>query len=391
MPDRAVTVLCRSAIERLPEWAPRVVDSIRTEIREYAAVPLQQHIGHVLMLQEKLLRALMETRGPNADDLERAANLGRLRASQGISMEAVIGGYHVSDRELWKLLDGVAETAPQRALLPGLATIMWETIGPVSAAIADAHAAATHSAQARDLRLRYRLADLLVAGIVTSETNVLSDTLGFSCADDFTALLVRPAKTETVTPLVDSGRGGAVLCAQLDLHDSVLVLCQDRNISDLVNRIRVALPSCVIGAGMHRNGLRGAVDSIQDARLCVRLASAAQPVQHFESAWLAATMVAAGDRLGGLAAAGSEAARAHPHLPETVITYANSGFSTATTAEKLAIHPNTVAYRLDRWRDLTGWNPRTLDGVTRTLLTTISPPGQHESQPAHADESPTQS
>ena len=58
--------------------------------------------------------------------------------------------------------------------------------------------------------------------------------------------------------------------------------------------------------------------------------------------------------------------RAHPHLAEAVLTYGKHGFSIATSAKDL--HPNTVTYRLDRWQHLTGWNPRSLDGLLNSVV-----------------------
>jgi len=32
------------------------------------------------------------------------------------------------------------------------------------------------------------------------------------------------------------------------------------------------------------------------------------------------------------------------------------------------LHPNTVKYRLERWRQLTGWDARTWDGLSASML-----------------------
>ena len=37
-------------------------------------------------------------------------------------------------------------------------------------------------------------------------------------------------------------------------------------------------------------------------------------------------------------------------------------------AESLDLHANTVKYRLSRWQEITGWDPRTLDGLMRSLI-----------------------
>ncbi len=58
----------------------------------------------------------------------------------------------------------------------------------------------------------------------------------------------------------------------------------------------------------------------------------------------------------------------NPHLVETVEQYMTSGFSVSSAAKALQIHANSVAYRLDRWHQLTGWDPRTFVGLNQSLL-----------------------
>jgi DNA-binding PucR family transcriptional regulator len=52
-----------------------------------------------------------------------------------------------------------------------------------------------------------------------------------------------------------------------------------------------------------------------------------------------------------------------PHLAETVIAYARGGFSLSAPAKGLHLTANSVAYRLERWRSLTGWSPTQFDGL----------------------------
>ncbi|WP_297738340.1 helix-turn-helix domain-containing protein [Mycobacterium sp.] len=49
-----------------------------------------------------------------------------------------------------------------------------------------------------------------------------------------------------------------------------------------------------------------------------------------------------------------------------MLTYGKHGLSIATSAKDL--HPNTVTYRQDRWQHLTGWNPRSLDGLLNSVV-----------------------
>ncbi|MHD0282236.1 helix-turn-helix domain-containing protein [Rhodococcus aetherivorans] len=67
-------------------------------------------------------------------------------------------------------------------------------------------------------------------------------------------------------------------------------------------------------------------------------------------------------------AKGAEIAARHPHLAEAVSAFAQSGFSASAAARRLHLHPNSLAYRLERWQQLTGWDLRTVDGLVRSMV-----------------------
>ena len=56
--------------------------------------------------------------------------------------------------------------------------------------------------------------------------------------------------------------------------------------------------------------------------------------------------------------------------------FAAAGFSVSEASRTLAVHANTVAYRLDRWEELTGWDPRSFNGLVRSVaaLRSLPPP-----------------
>lgn len=68
---------------------------------------------------------------------------------------------------------------------------------------------------------------------------------------------------------------------------------------------------------------------------------------------LGALEVVEEERQGGRAVAPGR-----QHLTETVASYLDHHMSIQETARALYLHPNTVAYRLSRIRELTGFDPR---------------------------------
>lgn len=127
-----------------------------------------------------------------------------------------------------------------------------------------------------------------------------------------------------------------------------------------------ALPSAAVAIGLERDGVVGARESLLDAQLALSVSGAGRVVR-FEDEWLWATLTDASDRVSPLLERGVAVAADHPHLAEAVRAYAESGFSVTETARQLDLHPNSVAYRLERWRSLTGWDPRTFAGLARSL------------------------
>jgi DNA-binding PucR family transcriptional regulator len=114
-----------------------------------------------------------------------------------------------------------------------------------------------------------------------------------------------------------------------------------------------------------------------DAERALSLAVRTSGAVDFHDRWLDATLFAHRHRLAPLLRTETDVAGSHPHLASAVRAYAGQGFSVSAAARSLHLHPNTVSYRLERWRQLTGWDPRTVDGLTRSLLSLrLFPPSE---------------
>jgi DNA-binding PucR family transcriptional regulator len=90
-------------------------------------------------------------------------------------------------------------------------------------------------------------------------------------------------------------------------------------------------------------------------------------VLRLDECWLDAVVLAEHDRLAAIFAPVTDVARAHPHLADAVTAFAASGMQVTRAAQALNLHPNSLSYRLERWGTLTGWHPRTFDGLRRSL------------------------
>lgn len=115
-------------------------------------------------------------------------------------------------------------------------------------------------------------------------------------------------------------------------------------------------------------GLRGAAETIADAARALRVAATTGSIHWYAEDWPLAELTAVSGRLADVIAPIRAAATQNPHLAEAVRAYAAAGFSVSEAARMLRPHPNSVAYRLSRWRCLTGHDPRTATGLVPTLL-----------------------
>ncbi|HZE34419.1 MAG TPA: helix-turn-helix domain-containing protein [Actinoallomurus sp.] len=166
---------------------------------------------------------------------------------------------------------------------------------------------------------------------------------------------------------------------------ATIIVCQDvpgDAIIDTVHEHHSGLP---IGVGLLRPGLTGAAASIVDAERTFALAAQTGGVVDFRNEWLFATLLTHRRELAPLFATDQSVTGLPEHLGAAVRAYAEHGFSVSAAARALHIHPNTLAYRLDRWHQLTGWTPRSLDGLMKSLLSLNLFPAPEEHPAARND------
>jgi DNA-binding PucR family transcriptional regulator len=122
------------------------------------------------------------------------------------------------------------------------------------------------------------------------------------------------------------------------------------------------------GIGYPRPGLKGAHTSLRDARRAARGLLAGSQIACFENQWLWAILIEALSDVAPLIEQVTTAARDHPMLAECALTFGDQHFSAAAAARISGTHPNTILYRLSRWQQESGCDPRTVIGHVTTRL-----------------------
>jgi sugar diacid utilization regulator len=295
--------------------------------------------------------------------------LGRRRAQQGLPADALIQAYHIGYRELWGALVAAAEDEDPttRELLLSAVTTVWGWVQDVTQAIARTHHSVTRGLELRSAVMRQRFLDLLISGETdTDDFSDLGHAIGFNPDGRFRAAFVTMnGDTESEEGLRAALFSIERAVVSFRAGDAIVVL-QAHDVSELIATVRQVDPRASIGIGLERPGYAGARLSIGDAERAAAVAGEGA-ASWFEMHWLEASLLPGFTRLHDLMGPGLIAAASNPELAATVATYAECGFSLADTARRVGVHANTVTYRLDRWEELTGWNPRTFDGLTKSM------------------------
>lgn len=395
----AVARLTEQLAADLDPLIDRVVATIYLQVAPYAAVrvPREDVEASVRRSLGAILVGLAERRVPTQEELAIRRELGTRRALQGIRLDALIEAFHIGYRELWSsLVAAVPPDDPETALqLLTAATTTWQWVHAISDALSSAHAATVRALEARAIASRQRFVELLVSGDLDgTEAGRLATSLGFELTGEFLVSVIRGATDDLdaveLQRAVEDVPGRHVVVARgpllvvvtqettvhgdLTVHDDggVHEVAQEPGPAVAATGLRTAaigrslVPEAGIGIGARRRGLHGARASLRDAEEALAITEGATTTR-FDEVWLWATLRVVGERLGPLLAPGTEVATTHPHLAEAVHAFAEAGFSLSEASRHLELHANTVAYRLDRWQELTGWDPKSFAGLVRSV------------------------
>ncbi|CAM3703191.1 helix-turn-helix domain-containing protein [Nocardiopsis rhodophaea] len=370
---RRISRICHEVAEDAAGLVPDVVDTIRAEIPDYALVPRADHRAWVLEQFRELLHDIAEQRAPRPAQVEGIRELSRARARQGLPIEMLLDAVHITSRETWnRVLLHTRERDPELVgHLVYMVDLVWTWVRVVTGAASDAYSDTLRSSQVSQANLRHRfLRSLTAADPEADPPAPLALGLGFDPEGGFLALCT-PAGAWPEDRLdrlqrALAGAGGAVHCVALGA--AVIVLAQRSSEERIVRRVReLSADEAPIGVGMERPGLAGAVESITDAEAALARASSERPTVRFVDAWLAIGLSRQAERLAPLFTEAVRTARRSPHLRAAVEAFADNGLSIAGAGRALRLHPNSVAYRLDRWSELTGWDVRSGEGLVASL------------------------
>lgn len=353
---------------RLATVIPGITARIRAEVPGYADLAYESHEIDVDMQLRHVVEGLLSNSTPSAAAIDHVRTVGRRRAAAGIALTDVIEAYHIAYREMWSQLLADAQHAQPavREALTADVGLLWQWFHRLSAAVAEAHSSEIQAQRISTLALQRNLIGQLLGH--TAFDDAVAAELGYRIGDEFLIACVADL-TDRETELVGAGleaRGGVALCAGAG-HRAVVV-AQNIGVEELCSAVREAKPSARIGVGTPRRGLRGAADALRDATDALRRTGPGREVVEFADDWLMSSLSAVATRFDVLLAPGRAVAAEHPHLADAVRAYAASRYSVSGCARSLHIHANSAKYRLERWKELTGWDLESFTGLAASVI-----------------------
>lgn len=362
--------LCRELLDELPAISEAVTGFIRASIAAYAIVPVPEHRVAVHEQLRIRLTALSEGRPLQEAELAAAAELAAVRAAEGVPIDALIAAYQIGDQEVWRLIEerGGPGLTP---LMPRLGGMILAATSATTTMMARAHSRVARDIDGGRITLAHQFLELLDDPAEHAEAALVGSRLSLDPGGDFAGLVWLPESEEPGTPheAASSLRSESIDIVVRAVGEGRLeMIAQADDFDLLVARVSDRLVGGRLGIGLPRRALAGAAMSLADARIAVEAASATRPRVWFADHWLEALALAESERIRTLIQPGIDVARSQHHLAETVTAFAGSDMSIAVTAKSLHLHANSITYRLDRWAALTGMNPRTFEGLARSVI-----------------------
>jgi hypothetical protein len=322
------------------------------------------------------------------------------RARHGVPLVASLHAYRLAHRTYASITrEPLLRHPAKKAALVSLTMLsdFWiELFDQVGAVLAEQHAAVERLTAAQDDAAYAALTADLLRGIGPgdAEARRLAGLCGIRAGAPLAVAVLRPRTIET-----DAGVAAA-LRSLARLVDEVLPHAAFGKLIDIRGGNVTALVCSDKGAGrglieaLRRNGFarRGAAGAdigvsrdtteiarlpaaLEEARLAAEFAGPARPLMHFSEIDITEYLVrradAAAFRLvpdwARLLDGGSSPAHA---LGRTIRAFADCNLNVKRTARRIGVHTNTVYFRLNRIKTLTGVDPRTYAGAS-ALLTAL--------------------
>jgi hypothetical protein len=329
-------------------------ERIREDIPDFRRLPAETLANAIRGNVGRALSALRELRPPTAPELEGAAAIGRERAEQGLTVDAVLHAYRISIGAVWSRF---GELARERGADVSSVLAFSETLWLWADAVMDVVASAHREIELELAREEQQRRDAFVLALLTgtidaSELRRECATFGLDLEREYIPFRARAAAAS-------NGRTLPHRIALALAGDDGLVTALDHDLVGIAARAPVSMPGVATGLGpparlaalpnafaLASRALQTALAFREEgtrslADLSIRPAILADEAlgDAFEARYL--------EPLAALGRLGAE-------LETTLRTWFDEGMRVEDAARALHVHPNTLRHRLRRFEEATG-------------------------------------
>ncbi len=335
------TALVARLVEEIEAELDAVVleigERIRAEIPDFRRLPTERLAGAVKGNVGRALAALRDLREPTEEELERAAAVGRERAEQGLSVDAVLHAYRISVTAVWSRFGDLARA---RGADVGTVLAFSETLWLWADAVMDIVSTAHKEVELEHAREEQQRRDAFVLALLTGTLDLAE------------------LRRESATFGVDPEREHIAFRARGPLPRGGLQIALDHDVAGIATRAPEARAGLTAGIAppARLDALPGAFAQASRA-LQTALAFGQEGV--FSLADLSIRpAILADDVLGEAFAARlltplDELGRLGAELSGTLRVFLEEGMRIEETARALHVHPNTLRHRLRRFEEVT--------------------------------------
>lgn len=393
-PAAALSALLDDLEARQEDLADRMLERYLSGIPSYRSMPdetLRQVRDVNLRNVKGFIRAIRSGRGPNAEELRFIRGSAERRAREGVPLSALLAAYRVGAQLAWAEALSMVGDEPSR-LRAGLdlATGLIHWVDEVSGAVAQSYLEEYERLSSDREAARRDFIDGAISGSLTiDEVLARAEALGLDPAGPFVIALIalgegqaddgslRSAQHRLRSMSEDIPQAARSLAV---IRGSELVIVRPvregeaefaAGLRTFVQQTADQFPVPIYaGIGRVRESLVELAGSYREAQIALTAArgGSSAPVAVYGEVLIEELILRERGVSRRLAQAILDPLNGHPDLMATLIEYLRCGPSLPAVARVLFLHPNTVAYRLARIRELTGRDPKTPSGVAELYL-----------------------
>lgn len=348
--------------------------------------------------------AACEVRKFAADPFDFVRTHAQWRARHHVPLVASLHAYRIAHKTYSEVSQDALEKQGTPKEIVGAQRVLsefWiEFFDHVDHVLADAHAAEDALVVAQENRSYAPLVNGLLRGVTPAEQDLqrLCAMRGIRAGAPLAVAIAKPllvhghhvdreVTLRSLARRLEQALPPTVFGILIDVRDDQVtaIACSDRNTSrNLLQALRrggfakrsANGQSAGVGVSTDVTEVSRLPQALDEALIAMEFTSARRPLMHFMDVDLPDFLVRRADRVAvrlipawahHLTSAEDHMAR---ELIRTIHSFADCSFNTKSTAHKLGVHTNTVYFRLNRLKKISGLDPRTYAGAS-TILTSL--------------------